>query len=360
MDTDTAVRIISVALNTEEFSQPFLKFVNRLTGDVHFEIRWRVGSLANDYPMLSVHNESGVEVARFNVSSSNPMQLHTYRPNNTYAYLFAPNDPTPPPTTPCASQVTRVLEFEIDASNQRISAKFEGQLLYETISGTGSGNLNIASSTFFTGLDIHGSQTCASKLHDIYLIDSGGDYANTWLGHDFKVVPTLFNSIDPAVLNEWTEVSNNTDIRRGNLLNINDGDSAYVAAGVPQNKQAYKIQPYGSTTIGDSGTDPNVAGIRAANIARKKDSANFSYTYIAHDTDSGVTNEMGAAMLANNQQYTLEKTQFINEDPRTDSQWELNDILNFRGFGLKLKTILGGSSSSSSSAPSSSSSSSSN
>lgn len=333
---------INVAAESESGAgQPFLKFLD-VFNEPLFEIRWRgVYSSPDICLSLFVNN---VETARWRISTSTFAEGEIIRPaayleDNTYRYLFAPDQfvGDPPTFDVCSSTQMRTLEFEINTSLGTVAIKFEGGDLINEMQNIIPPTLGVFEfEGWLAGIQIHGSPVCNSRIHDIYLIDNVGTGVTTWLGSDFKIGALQF-TVEPAVLDAWAEIMTGENIMPPGAyhVGVNDGDTAYIATTAENNSQAYPgdfiVPEFFNPTMA-------VAAGRFSSIS-KQTGGLFYYKYINHNTVNNVTSEIGTRVSlrvnAGPTQYSIKRAQFIEQNPETNAPWILTDIMNNIVFGVK-------------------------
>lgn len=289
-------------------NQPFITFYNSSNSAV-LQLTWNTSTVTVPNVGINVVTAGGTTATTYTVLNS--IAQTAFGPFN-----FGPGLSN----LTGVFQATRVLEFEINLTNNTIKMQYNGQSLFNSSSNETTGGLAIGNN--IAGLAIFGSPLGTTMIEDIYLIDDSGSFANTWLGNNFAIhSPDLQSS---GAGNGWTVVPADNGV----YLNSADSDTSYVRTASIDAQIAFDL-----TTFSPSGNNPVVAGIRVDSVSRRLQ-LDAAYKYLYRNQSSETAYEMGDRIVLTGSTYTRKPAQFINVNPETGAQWTSAQI-NDNAFGLK-------------------------
>jgi len=215
----------------------------------------------------------------------------------------------------------RQLAFEIDmaSATNKLAVQYEGQTSFNSAAEEFT-SLNTISD--IAKIEIYGGQTSNAFIDDLYLVDSTGDVANTWLGVNAVVHSPAFPFASPAV-NQWNLTNSSL-----NTFNSDDGDNTNANTTAFNNLIIGNINDINPPTATDV-----VGGLRIESVARKL-ILNSGYRYMVRI--NSVDYEIGAPIIATTNTYFRHPPQFIFTSPNTNAPW---NVTTFNQAQMGLKSI---------------------
>jgi hypothetical protein len=200
------------------------------------------------------------------------------------------------------------------------SGSFEVRLGEQTIlSGTG---VNTQQTTNNTTNVIYCNFNYAANIDDLYILNTIGDYNNTFLGEQ-KVLTTQANS-DNSI-----QFSRNTGANNYSNLLTYDGDTSYNYSMTVNNEDLFGMTALGSYN-GENFTGNDISATKTVIIARKDD---VGERQVANVVVSGSTSEV---FTTNTLLSTYEAfVNYMETDPNTGDPWT-SAAVNALNIGYKL------------------------
>ena len=215
------------------------------------------------------------------------------------------------------------LEFEIDLTSNTFAARRNGQTLYTENTGALTLLLPMAMPSI-GAFQFHGSPFTVS-VDDMYVANSVGTTANTWLGPNTRVYSPAFTASTPA---EWLNGDNATV-----AVNSDDNDNSFISTNVINKVNVF------DTVVSPSPSDAIVGGIKLSSVARKV-TLDAAYRHVYKHTDAAIHDLSPKFNLTTTTSYKRSSA-FVFENPATILPWTLTELDNGK-FGVKsVEYVLG-------------------
>jgi hypothetical protein len=331
----------SVGNGLENLYVDLVNFDSPLNSNNAMGLGFAVLRVKNDTNFITIFNDD-IEILSFNIESTqsgdslgivvyedgSPITTYDLQSASGYSYTFD--------DWSGGSQSGKIINsyiyFELyidakDANSLKIRANNLDLLnSSNNISTSITPFTNLDKIRFFGGHNNNSGDTFNRRSYDDLYLAGGNSINDTLLGSDTKI-----HLYSPSLI--WsTEQWNSTSFSSAFDLGSNDGDSTIVST---DQQGATNDYAFFRSTSG-SFTNNVVGGVKVMSTARKSNvDTSFTHT-ITNPFDNSIT-EIGTNHLVDSSSYKF-YSDFFLENPLTNSDWTLDDLINNMYIGIRKKS----------------------
>lgn len=290
-----------------------------------------------EHKFCTFHDNSGAEICSIYLgrgSSSSELSMIVRQGASTRATYYLSSPVLPLNTTYGRVGDAQHFEFELDIDNDTLAIRVNGQ--YPTGADPAAPLVLATAFSSVARLTYYGYVYSNSSFYvyfdDLFVVNSSGTFANTWLGPDARVRSRPINDYSLFTNQNWTGSDYPV------VLSSNDGDGGALST---KTLGAVYAVSFNNMSL-PSGSA--IGGVKLSTVARAT-SLPVAYRHVvANSPDVYEVGDTAVLGVDNNVNYPVNGNRtlltFINQNPATSAQWtpaEL-DNTNYR-FGVKTVAV---------------------